>query len=131
MKYKANFEVKPPIELGEYRGLEIESPKIEVSETDVDAMIERLRDQASHYRVETERGLEEGDFGVIEIVSGGEGIEAEERLRVISGSVKRRPCRRFTRPCAERSRETRLRSTRSTARMPARRPGAGRPFITT
>ena len=56
MKFKARFEVKPHIELGEYRGLEIEDPKIEVTDTDVDAMIERLRDQASHLRVETDRG---------------------------------------------------------------------------
>src|SRR5215212_9105371 len=31
MKFKARFEVKPVIELGEYRGLEIEEPKIEVT----------------------------------------------------------------------------------------------------
>jgi trigger factor len=75
MKFKARFEVKPQIELHEYRGLEIDDPKIEVTDTDIDAMIERLRDQASHYRVETERGLDEGDFGVIDIVSTGEGLE--------------------------------------------------------
>jgi trigger factor len=75
MKFKARFEVKPHIELADYRGLEIEEPAIEVSETDVDAMIERLRDQASHYRIESERGLEDGDFAVIEIASSGEGIE--------------------------------------------------------
>ncbi len=75
VKYKARFEVKPVIELGEYRGLEIDDPKIEVTETDVDAMIERLREQASAYRVESERGLDEGDFAVIEIASTGEGIE--------------------------------------------------------
>ena len=77
MKFKARFEIKPQIELGEYRGLEIEEPKIEVSDTDVDAMIERLRDQASHYRVESERGLEEGDFAVIDIISSGEDIETK------------------------------------------------------
>jgi trigger factor len=75
MKFKAVFEVKPQIDLGEYRGLEVEDPKIEVSETDVDAMIERLRDQSSAYRTESERGLEDGDFAVIEIVSTGEEIE--------------------------------------------------------
>jgi trigger factor len=75
MKYKAVFEVKPQIELGEYRGIEIAEPKIEVTETDVDAMIERLRDQSSAYRVETERGLDDGDFAVIEIVSTADGIE--------------------------------------------------------
>jgi trigger factor len=77
MKFKARFEVKPQIELREYRGLEIENPAIEVSETDVDAMIERLRDQASHYRVESERALEDGDFAVIDIASSGEDIEAK------------------------------------------------------
>jgi trigger factor len=77
MKFKARFEVKPQIDLGEYRGLELEEPAIEVSETDVDAMIERLRDQASHYRVESERGLEEGDFAVIEILSSAEDMETK------------------------------------------------------
>jgi trigger factor len=75
MKFKARFEVKPRIDLGEYRGLTIEDPAIEVTDTDVDSMIERLREQASAYRVETERGLEDGDFAVIEIVSTGDGIE--------------------------------------------------------
>jgi trigger factor len=75
MKFKARFEVKPHIELGEYRGLEIDDPQIEVTDTDVDAMIERLRDQASVYRVEGERGLEDGDFAVIDIASSGEDIE--------------------------------------------------------
>ena len=69
IKYKAEFEVKPSIELGEYRGIEVDEPKIEVTETDVESMIERLRDQASAYRPETERGLEEGDFAVIEMSS--------------------------------------------------------------
>jgi trigger factor len=69
VKYKAEFEVKPHIDLGEYRGIEVEEPKIEVTETDVESMIERLRDQASAYRPETERGLEEGDFAVIEMTS--------------------------------------------------------------
>jgi trigger factor len=77
MKFKARFEVKPQIDLGEYRGLSIENPAIEVAENDVESMIERLRDQASHYRIEGERGLDDGDFAVIEIVSNGEGIETK------------------------------------------------------
>jgi trigger factor len=84
MKFKAVFEVKPQIDLGDYRGLEVEDPQIEVSETDVDAMIERLRDQSSAYRTENERGLEDGDFAVIEIVTTGEDIEP----KTDSGHVK-------------------------------------------
>jgi trigger factor len=79
VKYKAEFEVKPHIDLGEYRGLEIDDPKIEVGEHDVESMIERLREQASVYRVETERALDEGDFAMIDVTASGEGIEPEPR----------------------------------------------------
>ncbi|HEX7191612.1 MAG TPA: trigger factor [Thermoanaerobaculia bacterium] len=75
IKYKAAFEIKPQIELHEYRGIEIDDPKIEVTETDVEAMVERLRDQASSYRPIEDRGLEDGDIAVIEIASTPEGGE--------------------------------------------------------
>jgi trigger factor len=79
VKYKAEFEVKPQIELREYRGIEIDDPKVEVADADVDKMIDRLRDQASAYRVETERGLQSDDFAMIDITTSGEGIDAETR----------------------------------------------------
>ena len=79
IKYKAEFEVKPHIELRDYRGIEIDDTKIEVTDADVDAMIERMREQASAYRPETERGLADGDYAVIDITTSGEGIEPETR----------------------------------------------------
>lgn len=79
VKYKAEFEVKPHIDLGEYRGLAIDDPKIEVADADVDNMIDRLREQASAYRPETERGLGEGDFAMIEMTTSGDGIDGETR----------------------------------------------------
>ena len=79
VKYKAEFDVKPSITLREYRGLEIDEPKIEVNDEDVDKMIDRLREQASSYRVETERGLQDNDFAMIEITTSGEGVEPETR----------------------------------------------------
>lgn len=75
MKFKARFEVKPVIELGEYRGLEIDDPKIEVSETDVETMVERLRLSVSHLRPVVDRGAEDGDVAMIEITSTPEGGE--------------------------------------------------------
>ena len=79
VKYKAAFEVKPQIELAEYRGIGIDEKKVEVADADVDGMIERMREQASAYRPETERGLEDGDYAVIEITTSGEDIEPETR----------------------------------------------------
>jgi trigger factor len=75
MKYKARFEVKPQIDLREYRGLELEDPKIEVSDTDVEAMIERLRLSVSHLRPIVDRGAEDGDVAMIEMTSTPEGGE--------------------------------------------------------
>ena len=75
MKFKARFEVKPVIELGEYRGLEIDDPKIEVSDTDVETMVERLRLSVSHLRPVVDRGAEDGDVAMIEITSTPEGGE--------------------------------------------------------
>jgi trigger factor len=79
IKYKAEFEVKPKIELRNYREIEIDDPKIEVSDEDVDKMIDRLRDQASAYRVEGDRALQNDDFAMIDITTSGEGIDAESR----------------------------------------------------
>jgi trigger factor len=79
VKYKAEFEVKPQFELREYRGLAIDDPKIEVADADIDNMIERLREQASVYRPETERGLEQDDFAMIEMTTSAEGIDPETR----------------------------------------------------
>jgi len=75
IRYKAEFEIKPQFELREYRGLEVDDPKIEVNESDVDEMVERLREQASAYRPIEDRGLEDGDYAVIDIVSTPEGGE--------------------------------------------------------
>ena len=77
VKYKAQFEVKPSIELREYRGLAIDEPKVEVADSDVDEMIERLREQGSHYHIVSDRGLQDGDFAIIEIASTPEGGEAK------------------------------------------------------
>jgi trigger factor len=79
VKYKAEFEVKPIIELRDYRGIEIDEPKIEISDADIDNMIERLRDQASSYRLEAERGLQDDDIAVIDINTTGEGVQPEAR----------------------------------------------------
>jgi trigger factor len=77
MKFKAKFEVKPSIELRDYRGLEIDDPKIEVTDTDIDAMVERLRMSVSHLRPVVDRGAEDGDTAMIEITSTIDGGEPQ------------------------------------------------------
>jgi trigger factor len=79
MKFKARFEVKPQIELGEYRALEVDEPKIEVTDTDIDAMVERLRGSMSHLRPITDRGAQDGDVAMIDMTTSLEGEEPETR----------------------------------------------------
>jgi trigger factor len=77
IKYKAAFDIKPHFELHEYKGLDVDDPKIEVADADVDAMIERLREQGSSFRPETERGVEEDDYVMIDITASAEGLEPQ------------------------------------------------------
>lgn len=79
LKFKARFEVKPQIELADYRGLEIDEPKIEITDTDIDAMVERLRSSMSHLRPVTDRGAQDGDIATIEMTTAVEGGEPETR----------------------------------------------------
>ena len=79
IKFKARFEVKPVIDLGEYRGLEIDEPKIEVTDTDIDAMIDRLRGSMAVMRPISDRGAEDGDTAMIAMTTSVEGEEPETR----------------------------------------------------
>lgn len=60
LKYVATFEVFPELELQPLESLEIDRLTAEVSEADVDAMIERLRKQQMRYSAAT-RGAASGD----------------------------------------------------------------------
>jgi trigger factor len=75
IKWKAEFEVKPQVELRDYRGLSITESKADVTDADIDAMVERLREQGSVFQPVSDRGLEDGDYAMITVNFSGEGIE--------------------------------------------------------
>jgi trigger factor len=78
--YRATFEVYPEIKLKALEGLTFERPLVEITDTDVDDMIERLRSQRATWRV-VPRNAERGDRVVVDFkgqidgapFSGGEG----------------------------------------------------------
>jgi trigger factor len=65
--YTARFEVLPEIVLNDLAGKRIVRPVAEVTDADVDAMIERLREQRKTY-VDVERGAQEGDRLLVSFV---------------------------------------------------------------
>lgn len=75
LRFDAEFEIRPVVEVGTYKGLEAEGTSVDVSSDEIDRMVERIRDQGATMRPVTDRASEEGDYVVVDIVSGGEGVE--------------------------------------------------------
>jgi trigger factor len=75
VRFVAAFEIKPQIDLQDYRGLAINQPSTEVDENELGAVLDRLREQASSFEPVTDRVAQEGDYLVIDIDSSGEDVE--------------------------------------------------------
>jgi len=69
LKFKAEFEVAPTFELGEYRGLTVTYTEPEVTEAEIDARIEEIREQKAEYVNEEPRPLVDGDNAVVSLES--------------------------------------------------------------
>ena len=66
--YTALVEVSPPFELEEYQGLAIHRPAIEVGEEQLEAELERIRQQHAQLRsIESPRPVAEGDVLLVDI----------------------------------------------------------------
>lgn len=67
--FKAEFEVYPEFELKEYRGLSVPYQDPVVTDEDVEARLNEIRDQKSTYANIDPRPLEDGDFAVLSLES--------------------------------------------------------------
>jgi trigger factor len=89
LRFRAEFEVVPLIELGDYRGVEVPYHDPQVTDEDVAKRIEELRRQKSQYVNIDPRPLEDGDHAVValESVSGveGEPVKQDEMVLEIGG----------------------------------------------
>lgn len=69
LTFKAEFEVAPAFELGEFRGVTITYNEPEVTDAEVDARIEEIREQKAEYVNEDPRPLADGDYAVVSLES--------------------------------------------------------------
>jgi trigger factor len=69
LRFKAEFEVTPSIELKEYKGLTAPYQEPEVADEDVQKRIEELREQKAEYINVEPRPVENGDHAVVSIQS--------------------------------------------------------------
>lgn len=74
--FKALIEIRPEVSIdeAEYVGLEVEVPKLEVSDEDVGYVLDDFREKGTRtVTVDEERGLQENDFAVVDFEATHEG----------------------------------------------------------
>ncbi|MDR3589906.1 MAG: trigger factor [Negativicutes bacterium] len=64
--FKATVVVKPEIVLGEYKGLKVAKPPVDVTAADVDQQLENLRNRNAKMVVVEDADLQKGDFAIID-----------------------------------------------------------------
>lgn len=72
LEYTAKVPLPPVVELGDYKGLPVEKPSVDVSDEDVQFQIDELRKRRQTREAITDRGVEEGDVAVVNIKLEGE-----------------------------------------------------------
>ncbi|MEP7365397.1 MAG: trigger factor [Acidobacteriota bacterium] len=76
IRFKAEFEVLPEFELGEYRGLQVPYDEPVVTDEDIAKRLEGIRDQKADYVNIDPRPVEDGDYAVVSLKSI-EGVEGD------------------------------------------------------
>jgi trigger factor len=69
IRFKADFEIAPEFEIGEYRGLPVKYEEPSVADEEVDKRIESLRDGKAEYPNLDPRPIESGDFALVHLKS--------------------------------------------------------------
>ena len=78
MRFRATVVTAPEFELPEYRNIQVQLPDTKVSEVEVDAALERLREQSADFADVSERGLQMEDFAVLDFEGAIEGRPISE-----------------------------------------------------
>jgi len=90
LRFKAEFEVVPQIELGDYRGIEVAYQDPEVTDEDVSKRIAEIQEQKAQYVNIDPRPIADGDHAVValESLSGveGEPVKQDEMVLEIGGA---------------------------------------------
>jgi trigger factor len=78
MRFRATVVTAPEFELPDYKTIPVELPSAEVTDADVDAALERLREQAADFTDVPDRALAMEDFAVIDFEGAVEGVPISE-----------------------------------------------------
>ncbi|MEA3422268.1 MAG: trigger factor [Bacillota bacterium] len=77
LKFTAEIEVKPEIEVGEYKGLEVKKPDTEVKDEDLETELQKTAEMNARMVVVEDRAIENGDIATIDYKGSVDGVEFE------------------------------------------------------
>ncbi|CDE44507.1 trigger factor [Clostridium sp. CAG:411] len=75
--FTAEVAVKPEVKLGDYKGIEVEKTDVEVSDDDVNAEIDRVREQNARTITVEDRAVQDKDTAVIDFEGFVDGVAFE------------------------------------------------------
>ncbi len=75
--FTAEVAVKPEVELGNYKGIKVEKPSVEVTEDDINAELENVRKQNSRTIPVEDRPVQDGDMTTIDFEGFVDGVAFE------------------------------------------------------
>lgn len=78
MRFRATVVTAPEFELPEYKSIPVQLPEATVTEAEIEAALERLRDQSADFTDGAERELAMGDFAVLDFTGAIDGIPISE-----------------------------------------------------
>jgi trigger factor len=78
MRFRATVVTAPEFELPDYKNVPVQLPGTAVSEAEVEAAIDRLRDQAADFVDVKDRELAMGDFAVLDFMGAIDGVPISE-----------------------------------------------------
>src|SRR3977135_4248617 len=78
MRFRATVVTAPEFELPEYKNIPVQLPSATVTEAEIDAALERLRDQAADFVDVKDRELAMSDFAVLDFTGAIDGVPISE-----------------------------------------------------
>lgn len=78
MRFRATVVTAPEFELPNYKGIRVQLPSAGVTEAEIDAAVERLRDQAADFADVTGRPIAMDDFAVLDFTGAIDGCPISE-----------------------------------------------------
>lgn len=82
-EYEIKVPLKPIVELAEYKGIAAERPKIDVTEDEVEAQLNKMREGKTKREKVTDRGAHDGDVAVVNIKLDKEGDDGRTFMVIV------------------------------------------------